>query len=167
MCVPRSHTHLRGGHFIFLGSWLWAYPGRSRYSPRVGAERTKSVPLLLQPLLLPCLFSPDMQGSSAGLTHAAPLKRAAVCGDGQPTYLTLPPPAPSPLPQVGGLRSNLWPGAYVSGKDKQTASMYVGWGVKNAPFVPLPPPDIAQVRCRLRGVAASRVPRNACVPFRS
>jgi len=46
--------------------------------------------------------------------------------------------------QVGGLRSNLWPGAYVSGKDKQCASMYVGWGIKNAPFVPLPPPDIAQ-----------------------
>jgi len=22
--------------------------------------------------------------------------------------------------------------------------MYVGWGIKNAPFVPLPPPDIAQ-----------------------
>lgn len=48
------------------------------------------------------------------------------------------------LPQVGGLRSNLWPGAYVTGKDKQCASMYVGWGIKNAPFVPLPPPDIAQ-----------------------
>ncbi|KAF5843246.1 radial spokehead-like protein [Dunaliella salina] len=46
--------------------------------------------------------------------------------------------------QVGGLRSNLWPGAYVSGKDKQSASIYVGWGIKNAPFVPLPPPDIAQ-----------------------
>eukprot|EP00967_Tisochrysis_lutea_P025810 scaffold29779_cov19-Tisochrysis_lutea.AAC.2 len=45
---------------------------------------------------------------------------------------------------VGGLRSNLWPGAYVCGKDKQSASMYVGWGIKNAPFVPLPPPDVAQ-----------------------
>jgi hypothetical protein len=46
--------------------------------------------------------------------------------------------------QVGGLRSNLWPGAVVVGKDKHAASMYVGWGIKHAPFVPLPPPEVAK-----------------------
>ncbi|KAG1655435.1 hypothetical protein FOA52_004110, partial [Chlamydomonas sp. UWO 241] len=34
--------------------------------------------------------------------------------------------------QAGGLRSNLWPGAYAAAKDKQYASVYVGWGAKNA-----------------------------------
>ncbi|KAG1671917.1 hypothetical protein FOA52_003484 [Chlamydomonas sp. UWO 241] len=45
--------------------------------------------------------------------------------------------------QAGGLRSNLWPGAYAAAKDKQYASVYVGWGAKNAAFVPLPPPPVA------------------------
>ena len=48
------------------------------------------------------------------------------------------------LTQVGGLRSNLWPGAIVAGQDKAFASVYVGWGQKNAPFVPLPPPPVAK-----------------------
>lgn len=46
--------------------------------------------------------------------------------------------------QVGGLRSNLWPGAFVVGQDRRFSNMYVGWGVKNAPFVPLPPPPVAK-----------------------
>lgn len=45
---------------------------------------------------------------------------------------------------MSGLRSNLWPGAFVAAKEKQSACVYVGWGVKNAAFVPLPPPPVAQ-----------------------
>jgi hypothetical protein len=45
--------------------------------------------------------------------------------------------------QVGGVRSNLWPGAYVVGQDKRYANVYVGWGVKSAVFVPVPPPPVA------------------------
>lgn len=46
--------------------------------------------------------------------------------------------------QAGGLRSNLWPGAYAVAKGRQYASVYVGWGTKNAVFVPLPPPPVAK-----------------------
>jgi hypothetical protein len=45
--------------------------------------------------------------------------------------------------QVGGLRSNLWPGAYVAGLDKRFCNIYIGWGIKNSPFVPVPPPPVA------------------------
>ena len=45
--------------------------------------------------------------------------------------------------KVVALRSNLWPGAaaVVSGTD--FANIYVGWAVKNAKFVPVPPPAVA------------------------
>eukprot|EP00798_Chlamydomonas_sp_ICE-L_P031212 gene31212-6361_t len=46
--------------------------------------------------------------------------------------------------QVGGLRSFLWPGAVMACKDKAYTNIYVGWGVKAAPFVPQPPPPVAQ-----------------------
>lgn len=51
--------------------------------------------------------------------------------------------------QVAGLRSNLWPGASVAVKVVQAklvhfASVYVGWGLKNEVFVPLPPPPVAK-----------------------
>lgn len=46
--------------------------------------------------------------------------------------------------QVGGLRSNLWPGAFAVAKDKAFANIYVGWGQKNAAFTPLPPPPVAK-----------------------
>lgn len=45
--------------------------------------------------------------------------------------------------QVGGVRSNLWPGAVCAGKGKLFTNLYVGWGLKNAPFQPLPPPALA------------------------
>lgn len=45
--------------------------------------------------------------------------------------------------QVGGVRSNLWPGAVCAGKGKLFTNVYVGWGLKNAPFQPLPPPALA------------------------
>lgn len=46
--------------------------------------------------------------------------------------------------QVGGVRSNLWPGAFVAAKDKSFSNIYVGWGIKNAAFIPMPPPPVAQ-----------------------
>lgn len=46
--------------------------------------------------------------------------------------------------QVGGLRSNLWPGAFMAAKDMAFANIYVGWGIKNAPFVPLAPPPLGK-----------------------
>mmetsp|Transcript_11182 Transcript_11182/g.20236 ORF Transcript_11182/g.20236 Transcript_11182/m.20236 type:complete len:450 (-) Transcript_11182:338-1687(-) len=48
--------------------------------------------------------------------------------------------------QVSGLRSIMWPGAYLVAKGATFASVYVGRGLKSsvyAPFVPLPPPPIA------------------------
>jgi radial spoke head protein 4/6 len=48
------------------------------------------------------------------------------------------------LLQVGGVRSNLWPGAFCAGSGTKYACVYVGWGVKaGGPFVPLPPPPVA------------------------
>ena len=49
-----------------------------------------------------------------------------------------------PLTQVGGVRSNLWPGAVCAAKGKAFSNLYVGWGIKRAPFVPLPPPPVAK-----------------------
>ncbi|GLC46426.1 putative splicing factor, arginine/serine-rich 4 [Pleodorina starrii] len=45
--------------------------------------------------------------------------------------------------QAGGLRSLVWPGAVCGGREGVWTCVYVGWGVKNAPFVPLPPPPVA------------------------
>lgn len=44
--------------------------------------------------------------------------------------------------QVVGARSNLWPGAVSVASGQATANVYVGWGLKNAPFVPPPPPAL-------------------------
>ncbi len=46
-------------------------------------------------------------------------------------------------PQVAGLRSNLWPGAVCAAQGARFTNIYVGWGTKNAPFVPMPPPPVA------------------------
>lgn len=46
--------------------------------------------------------------------------------------------------QVAGMRSNLWPGAFVASQGSRFCSVYVGWGVKYEPFVPLPPPPVAR-----------------------
>ncbi|MEW5317505.1 MAG: hypothetical protein WDW38_008794 [Sanguina aurantia] len=46
--------------------------------------------------------------------------------------------------QVGGVRSNTWPGAVsVAAGDGRYSNVYVGWAVKAALFVPLPPPPVA------------------------
>lgn len=46
--------------------------------------------------------------------------------------------------QVAGLRSNLWPGAACACQGSRFTNIYVGWGIKNAPYVPLPPPPVAK-----------------------
>lgn len=62
--------------------------------------------------------------------------------------------------QAGGLRSLVWPGAFCGARGADWTNVYVGWGVKNAPFVPAPPPpvatefDQAQVRAVLCGPGA-------------
>lgn len=45
--------------------------------------------------------------------------------------------------QVLAVRSVLWPGAVAVSHRRDFANVYVGWGVKTAPFVPLPPLPIA------------------------
>lgn len=45
--------------------------------------------------------------------------------------------------QVAGMRSNLWPGACCACQGSTFANIYVGWGVKAGPFVPVPPPPVA------------------------
>ena len=46
--------------------------------------------------------------------------------------------------QVAGMRSNLWPGAAAVASGAAFTNVYVGWGIKTAPFLPLPPPPVAQ-----------------------
>ena len=46
--------------------------------------------------------------------------------------------------QVAGLRSNQWPGAVCACQGSRFSNVYVGWGAKNAAFVPLPPPPVAK-----------------------
>ncbi len=46
------------------------------------------------------------------------------------------------VPQAGGLRSLVWPGAVCGARGGDWTCCYVGWGVKNAPFVPVPPPPV-------------------------
>lgn len=45
--------------------------------------------------------------------------------------------------QVLAVRSVLWPGATAVTHRGDFANVYVGWGVKTAPFVPLPPMPVA------------------------
>jgi len=45
--------------------------------------------------------------------------------------------------QVGGVRSNLWPGAYCAVKGKHFSNLYAGWGLKHEPYRPAPPPPLA------------------------
>lgn len=45
--------------------------------------------------------------------------------------------------QAGGLRSLVWPGAVCGSREGVWTCTYVGWGIKNAPFIPLPPPPVA------------------------
>lgn len=44
--------------------------------------------------------------------------------------------------KVMGVSSIAWPGAVAAMSGSMFSNMYVGWGVKNAPFVPLPPPPV-------------------------
>jgi hypothetical protein len=46
--------------------------------------------------------------------------------------------------QVMGLRSNRWPGALAMTHRQELANLYVGWGIKNEPYVPMPPPPVAE-----------------------
>eukprot|EP00775_Hariotina_reticulata_P011489 gene11489-11632_t len=46
--------------------------------------------------------------------------------------------------QVAGLRSNLWPGAVCACQGSRFTNVYVGWGIKNALYVPLPPPPVSK-----------------------
>ena len=41
-----------------------------------------------------------------------------------------------------GLRSNQWPGAFCACQGARFTNVYVGWGIKNAAFVPTPPPPV-------------------------
>lgn len=42
------------------------------------------------------------------------------------------------------MRSNLWPGAAAVASGTAFTNVFVGWGIKTAPFLPLPPPPVAQ-----------------------
>lgn len=44
--------------------------------------------------------------------------------------------------QVGGVRSNLWPGAYCACSGAHFSNIYVGWGLKALQFKPVPPPAL-------------------------
>lgn len=50
-------------------------------------------------------------------------------------------------PCLTGLRSNQWPGASCACLGSRFTNIYVGWGLKNAAFVPLPPPPVRKQPC--------------------
>ena len=57
---------------------------------------------------------------------------------------TLNPSNPHSLnPKVVGVRSLVWPGAFVAYAAGAFSNCYVGYGFKNAPFVPAPPPAVS------------------------
>lgn len=45
--------------------------------------------------------------------------------------------------QVLAVRSTLWPGAIAVTHRRDSANVYVGWGVKSTPYVPPPPLPVA------------------------
>ena len=59
------------------------------------------------------------------------------------------PPSSPPSPiarclwQVGGVRSNLWPGAFCACQGGHFTNIYVGWGLKAGPWAPAAPPLLA------------------------
>ena len=57
--------------------------------------------------------------------------------------------------QVAGMRSNLWPGAAAVASGPAFTNVYVGWGIKTAPFLPLPPPPVAQEYDQVRHMLKS------------
>jgi hypothetical protein len=64
-----------------------------------------------------------------------------------------------------GLRSNQWPGAFCACQGSRFTNVYVGWGVKNAAFVPLPPPPVrgGRIHSRAKRHARARVHGNRVV----
>eukprot|EP00798_Chlamydomonas_sp_ICE-L_P017545 gene17545-23866_t len=94
-------------------------------------------------------FEETEEEKEVGPEPLAPLEKDVSLPDGgNPPAVAWTPLASSSSEnikkQVGGLRSNLWPGAYMACKDKAFSNMYVGWGIKTGPFVPLPPPSMAK-----------------------
>ncbi|KAI8464163.1 MAG: flagellar radial spoke protein 4 [Monoraphidium minutum] len=65
--------------------------------------------------------------------------------------------------QVAGLRSNQWPGAFCACQGARFTNVYVGWGVKNAAFVPTPPPPVAR-EYDAALVESRELPRKAAPP---
>jgi len=61
--------------------------------------------------------------------------------EGEPAWATLSSSAQTATKyQTAGVRSTIWSGAVAVASGALFSNMYVGWGVKNAPFVPTPPP---------------------------
>ncbi|KAG1678015.1 hypothetical protein FOA52_000811 [Chlamydomonas sp. UWO 241] len=79
-----------------------------------------------------------------GPASLATLEVDAMLANGAPSWSGLSSSINSGVRhQVGGVRSNLWPGAYCAAKGKHFTNLYVGWGLKHAPYAPPPPPPLA------------------------
>lgn len=53
--------------------------------------------------------------------------------------------------QVACIRSLLWPGAYAIATPSGFSNIYIGWGVKNAPYSPALPPNVQREHEPLEG----------------
>lgn len=86
---------------------------------------------------------PTEEESEEGPELLATLEGDAPVGDGEPWTPVAASSNENVKFQVAAMRSNLWPGAVAAAKGADFANIYVGWGLKNAPFTPQPPPPVA------------------------
>ncbi|KAJ9522652.1 hypothetical protein QJQ45_019729, partial [Haematococcus lacustris] len=90
-------------------------------------------------------WEPSLEEQEEGPEPLSSLEQDAPLADGSPAWAPLVSSSSEGVKfQIGGVRSNLWPGAFVAGADKRFCNIYVGWGIKNAPYVPMPPPPVAK-----------------------
>ena len=123
-------------------------PCRSRRRARSRPRRRslRKVPELLQTLDL------DAESTAADWGAAVTTPAPAPAGDespGEPTVEPKPawaPCASSNVPgvkyQVVGMKSLVWPGAFVAYAGGRFSNCYVGYGFQNKKFVPAPPPAV-------------------------
>jgi len=86
---------------------------------------------------------PTEEESEEGPELLASLENEAPVGDGEAWTPLAASSNENVKFQVAGMRSNLWPGAVAAAKGAEFANVYVGWGLKNVPFTPQPPPPVA------------------------
>lgn len=111
--------------------------GRCEFYAPPPPEGEEDAPPAEEPEVSPALLSTldlDAESTSSDWGSATP---------GDPAWATC---TSSNIPgvkyQVVGVKSLVWPGAFVVYSAGAFSNCYVGYGFKNAPFVPVPPPAV-------------------------